>query len=292
MRVGHGRLRLVRPRGDRILSPMVCTNRASTSRSGISAPTSRSSEVTPRSSIPQGTINRKNSRSVLTLKAKPWLVTQREMRTPMAPIFSAAPELPGPCRPIRWIRRPRRPTRDPGAREAGNAPGGDAVAGAHADHHLFEVAHVAVDVAPVGIEVDDRIPDDLPGPVVGHVAAAAGLGDLDAERAAASSSGARMCDRPPSPFTPEREHVRMLQQEQRVGNRRRPCAARPARAAAPAPRRRAPTPRRRTSSFAQSSCGWPTPDSPLHLSAWPRSRVIPSRQSLDRAWRRTPRGTP
>ena len=28
-----------------------------------------------------------------------------------------------------------------------------------------------------------------------------------------------MCERPPSPFTPEREHVRMLQQQQRVGNR-------------------------------------------------------------------------
>ncbi len=31
--------------------------------------------------------------SVATLKAKPWLVIQREMRTPMAPIFSSPPSL-------------------------------------------------------------------------------------------------------------------------------------------------------------------------------------------------------
>jgi len=52
-------------------------------------PVARSSDVTPRSEMPHGTIRRKWSRSVLTLKAKPWLVIQREMRTPMAPIFSA-----------------------------------------------------------------------------------------------------------------------------------------------------------------------------------------------------------
>ena len=46
------------------------------------------SDVTPRSAMPHGTISSKNSRSVLTLKAKPWLVIQREMRTPIAPIFS------------------------------------------------------------------------------------------------------------------------------------------------------------------------------------------------------------
>ena len=94
---------------------------------GSATPTSRSSEVTPRSSIPHGTINRKNSRSVLTLKAKPWLVTQREMRTPMAPIFSAGPELlarpSGFAGSVGLVVDPH-----PGAREAGNASGGDAVA--------------------------------------------------------------------------------------------------------------------------------------------------------------------
>jgi len=38
---------------------------------------------------------------VQTLKAKPWLVIQREMRTPMAPIFSAPTHAP-----VRPVMRP------------------------------------------------------------------------------------------------------------------------------------------------------------------------------------------
>ena len=44
-------------------------------------------DVTPLSEMPHGTIRPKGVRSVLTLSAKPWLVTQREMRTPMAASF-------------------------------------------------------------------------------------------------------------------------------------------------------------------------------------------------------------
>ena len=51
-------------------------------------------EVTPRSEMPQGTISLKKSRSVFTLNANPWLVTQRWIRTPMAPIFSAPTHAP------------------------------------------------------------------------------------------------------------------------------------------------------------------------------------------------------
>ena len=46
------------------------------------------------------------------------------------------------------------------------------------------------------------IADDLAGPVIGDVAAAAGFEDLDAARRQRSSGVARMCDRPPSPRTP------------------------------------------------------------------------------------------
>ena len=94
------------------------------------------------------------------MNAKPWLVIQREMRTPIAPIFSAPTHVP--VRPV--IR-----------------PAVDAVVGADANHHLFEVAHVAVHVAAVGPQIEDRIADDLAGPVIRHVAAAAGLVHRDAE---------------------------------------------------------------------------------------------------------------
>ena len=52
---------------------------------------------------------------------------------------------------------------------------------AHADHHVLEIADIAVHVAAIGLQVDDRIADDLAGAVIRDVAAAAGLGDLDAE---------------------------------------------------------------------------------------------------------------
>jgi len=45
-------------------------------------------DVTPRPRMPQGTISSKAERSVATLKAKPCDVTQRAIRTPIAPILS------------------------------------------------------------------------------------------------------------------------------------------------------------------------------------------------------------
>ena len=50
------------------------------------------------------------------------------------------------------------------------------------NHDLFEIAHVLVHVAPVGPQVDDRVADDLSGPVIGDVAAAARLVHLDPPR--------------------------------------------------------------------------------------------------------------
>ena len=43
------------------------------------------------------------------------------------------------------------------------------------DQHLLEIAHVAVHVAAIRLQVDDRIADELARAVIGHVAAAAGL---------------------------------------------------------------------------------------------------------------------
>ena len=44
--------------------------------------------------MPQGTIRPKWRRSVFTLNAKPWLVTQREIRTPIAASFSSPTHAP------------------------------------------------------------------------------------------------------------------------------------------------------------------------------------------------------
>ncbi len=43
------------------------------------------------------------------------------------------------------------------------------------DQHFFQIAHVLVHVAPIGFQVEDGIPDELPGAVIRHVSAAACL---------------------------------------------------------------------------------------------------------------------
>ena len=70
------------------------TNRSSTSCISGARPSFDASDVTPLSAIPHGTIRLKKSTSVVTLNAKPWLVIQREMRTPIAPIFSSPIQAP------------------------------------------------------------------------------------------------------------------------------------------------------------------------------------------------------
>ena len=65
-----------------------------TSSIGTGRPSSRSRLVTPRPRMPQGTIRSKADRSVATLKAKPCDVTQRAIRTPIAPILSRPTQVP------------------------------------------------------------------------------------------------------------------------------------------------------------------------------------------------------
>ena len=76
--------------------------------------------------MPHGTISPKCERSVLTLRANPWLVTQREIRTPMAASFSSPTQMP--------VR--------PGIRAAVIPKSDDGL-----DEHFLEIAHVAVHVA-------------------------------------------------------------------------------------------------------------------------------------------------
>ena len=153
----------------------------------------------------------------MTLSAKPWLVIQREMRTPIAASFS-------------------RPTQTPVSPSTRAAV--DAEVGRRPNQHFFEIAHVAVDVAAIGLEIDDRIADELPGPVVGDVAAAAGLVDLDAARR--ERIRRREDVRAPAVAAhAERQDVRMLDEQQHVVDAIRRGAPRRARAAARAPRRTA-----------------------------------------------------
>jgi len=65
---------------------------------------SEATEPTPNSLIPHGTIKRNSDKSVLRLKAKPCIVTQREMRTPMAPILTGvrAASTPGHALGSAW----------------------------------------------------------------------------------------------------------------------------------------------------------------------------------------------
>ncbi len=57
-------------------------------------PSSRERLVTPWSRMPHGTISANGARSLVTFSAKPCDVTQRAMRTPMAPTFSVPTHVP------------------------------------------------------------------------------------------------------------------------------------------------------------------------------------------------------
>ena len=97
------------------------------------------------------------------MNANPWLVTQREMRTPMAPIFSGPRGVSthAPDSPFDAARR-------------------HAEIRADANHQLLEIPHVGVHIAPIRLEIDYGIADELTGAVIGDVAAAPRFVHLDA----------------------------------------------------------------------------------------------------------------
>ena len=88
------------------------------------------------------------------MSAKPWLVIQREMRTPMAASLFLPTQAPV----------------SPGTRSA-RTPNPAAMA----IMTVLEVADVAVDVAAIGAQIQDRVADQLAGSMVGDVAAPARL---------------------------------------------------------------------------------------------------------------------
>jgi len=149
--------------------------------------------VTPRSVMPQGTISRKKSRSVATLNANPWLVTSADPDADGANLLGD----------------------DPSAGQPFDPPGLETVLGRHPDHDLFEIPHVPMNVTAIGPQIDDRVPHDLTGAVVGHVAAPSGFVGLDAQFGQALRRGEDV--RPAlAGFHPEGQHVRVLEKQQRV----------------------------------------------------------------------------
>ena len=164
---------------------------------GTALPLSSSRDVTVLSAIPQGTIRPKWSRLVPTLSANPWLVTQRAIRTPIAASFASPTHTPvSPADAARVTPK--------------SADG--------ANQHFLEVAHVAVHVAAIRIEVDDRIADELTRAVIGDVAAAPGLDELDAPRGSASGVSSDVRSIVPR-LDAERDDRRMLQEQQLIADR-------------------------------------------------------------------------
>ncbi len=73
-----------------------------------------------------------------------------------------------------------RPTPDPDSRRPGIPPGRQSEITEGVDDRLLQQADPGVDSEADPIEIDDRIRDQLTGPVVGHVPTSIGLLPLDA----------------------------------------------------------------------------------------------------------------
>ena len=137
---------------------------------------------------------------MFTLSAKPWLLIQREMRTPIAPILLPPTHVP--------VSPSMAPASTPNAAQARAIT-------------VFQVADVLVDVSAIRLEVEDGIADELARAVVGDVAAAPRLAQLDAERL--EPLGRREHVRPRGlGAAAEGDHVGMFQQQQDIPDLARP----------------------------------------------------------------------
>ena len=123
--------------------------------------------VTPRSRIPQGTIKAKSSRSVVTFRAKPWVVTPRATCTPSAAIFFSADSTSGD---------------GPDAGAPGRALGKHAVVRTGANEYFFQAAKVLHNAQRRGkaAQMENGITHQLARTVIGDVASAVGLKQGDA----------------------------------------------------------------------------------------------------------------
>jgi hypothetical protein len=91
------------------------------------------------------------------------------------------------------------------------APGGHALLGQQAQHHLFEPGHVPNHVAASeGAEGGDRVADELPRSMIRHQPAPIGSAHGDAPRGQARRVGAQVGQRG---ATAQRDHRRVLDQQ-------------------------------------------------------------------------------
>ena len=189
---------LYSPAAPRTLSPKTSSSASiacgRTSSTPTGRPSSRAIVVNDASSSPQAVIHSVNgagSRS--TLSAYPCVVTHLDTWIPIEAIFRGRAVDPDPGQPFdpRRLHSQRR-----------QSP----------DQRLLEVAAVALHILSVALQVEDRVADELPGAVVGRLAAAVGLDDLDLGalgHVQLALLGA----------TAERDHRRMLEQHDRVRDR-------------------------------------------------------------------------
>src|SRR5262245_47831106 len=106
---------------------------------------------------------------------------------------------------------------DPDASEPFHAPRVHAVTRRGPNQHFFQVAHVAVDVAAIRLQVDDWIADDLARSVVRDVTAAPGFVHLDTATRERLAGGEDVG--PPAVSThAKRQDVRMFKDQQRVAD--------------------------------------------------------------------------
>ena len=101
---------------------------------------------------------------------------------------------------------------DPDAGQSFDSRRLDFDGGERADQRLFEVPAVTLDVLPVAGQVEDRVADELPGPVVRGLAAAVCLEDLDL--GAVGDVELALLGSPP-----QRDHRGMLEEQDRVRDR-------------------------------------------------------------------------
>ena len=86
------------------------------------------------------------------------------------------------------------------------------------NQHLFQIANVTVNVAAIRAEVDDGVAHELPGTVIGHIAAASRLDDLHAFffQGRRRSHDVRAIV---ASLYPERDDRRVFEQEKLIWNR-------------------------------------------------------------------------
>ena len=103
----------------------------------------------------------------------------------------------------------------PDTRQLRNTAGLDAEIREGIDERLFDGPHVRAHVALPFAQVEDGIADDLPRPVIGDVATAVGGMEGDAGAAQDLFAGQEVLH---VAVAPQRDGVRVLQQEELVGD--------------------------------------------------------------------------